>query len=85
MLALAVSGVSLSAYSLVMAGADVLLAVLLWSISDRCFRFPPHLALLYPISIVLALVIAGRSVALAVRGRSTWKGRTLIRVPVRWL
>jgi chlorobactene glucosyltransferase len=85
MLALAVVGVPLSAYSLTMAGAGVLLAALLWGISDRYFRFPLYLALLYPISIVLALVIAGRSVALAVRGRSTWKGRTLVRVPVRWL
>lgn len=83
--ALAVVGVPLSTYSLAMAGVGVFLSVLLWGISDRCFRFPSHLALLYPISIVLALVIAGRSVALAVRGRSTWKGRTLVRVPVRWL
>jgi chlorobactene glucosyltransferase len=85
MILLAVAGVPLSAYSLATAAAGVLLALLLWGISDRCFRFPLYLALLYPITIVLALVIAGRSVALAVRGRSTWKGRTLVRVPVRWL
>jgi hypothetical protein len=59
--------------------------VLLWGISDRCFRFPLYLAPLYPITIGLALAVAGRSVVLAARGRSTWKGRTLVRVPVRWL
>ena len=83
--ALAVAGVPLSAYSLATAAAGVFFALLLWGISDRCFRFPLYLALLYPISIVLALVIAGRSLVLAVRGRSTWKERTLVRAPVRWL
>ena len=85
MAALAVAGVPLSAYSLATAAAGVFFALLLWGISDRCFRFPLYLALLYPISIVLVLVIAGRSLALAVRGRSTWKERTLVRAPVRWL
>jgi chlorobactene glucosyltransferase len=83
--ALAVAGVPLSAYSLATAAAGVFFALLLWGISDRCFGFPLYLALLYPISIVLALVIAGRSLALAVQGRSTWKERTLVRAPVRWL
>ena len=85
MVLLAVAGVPLSAYSLATAAAGVFFALLLWGISDRCFRFPLYLALLYPISIVLVLVIAGRSLVLAVRGRSTWKERTLVRAPVRWL
>jgi hypothetical protein len=57
----------------------------LWAISAACFGFPLYLALVYPVTVVLSLFIAGRSVAFALRGRSTWKQRALIPTRVRWL
>ena len=47
-------------------------------------QFPLYLALFYPVTTVLVLFIAARSMALAVRGRSTWKGRTMVRARIRW-
>lgn len=55
-----------------------------WTWLAIVFLLPLWLALLYPLSVLLALVIAVRSVVLAARGRSTWKGRTLIRPQIRW-
>ena len=78
------AGAGIPALDAAIAGAGVAFGVTLWGLSYLRFRFPLWLALLYPISLLLALVIAGRSVALAARGRSTWKGRTLIRPRIRW-
>ena len=55
-----------------------------WGICYLRFGFPAYLIPLYPVTIVLALYIAFRSVLLAVQGQSTWKGRTLVRHRVRW-
>ena len=77
-LALIAAGLLHSTYSVVMAAVGVFLAVLLWGISNARFGFPLYLALLYPVTTVLTLFIAARSVAFAVRGRSTWKGRTCL-------
>ena len=54
--------------------------------ASRIVRFgiPSYLILLYPVTSLLALYIALRSVRLAVQGQSTWKGRTLVRNQVRW-
>lgn len=78
------AGAGIPALDAAIAGAGVAFGIMLWGLSYLRFRFPLWLVLLYPISLLLALVIAGRSVALAVRGRSTWKGRTLIRPQIRW-
>ncbi len=84
-LALIAAGLLHSTYSVVMAVAGIFFAVLLWGISNARFGFPLHLALLYPATIVLVLFIAVRSVVFAVRGRATWKGRTMVQPRVRWL
>ena len=84
LLLLWLAGAGIPALDAAIAGAGVAFGVTLWGLSYLRFRFPLWLALLYPISLLLALVIAGRSVALAARGRSTWKGRTLIRPRIRW-
>jgi len=55
-----------------------------WGMSHLRFGFPARLVPLYPLTMLLALAIALRSVALVRRGRTTWKGRTLAQQPVRW-
>lgn len=55
-----------------------------WGMSHLRFGFPARLIPLYPLTMLLALTIALRSVALVRRGRTTWKGRTLVQRPVRW-
>ena len=48
------------------------------------FGIPAYLISLYPVTLLLATYIAVRSVFLALRGQSTWKGRTLLQNQVRW-
>lgn len=55
-----------------------------WGMSHLRFGFPARLIPLYPLTMLLALAIAVRSVALVRRGQTTWKGRTLAQRPVRW-
>ena len=81
---LGLAGAAIPPLDLAIAGAGTAFALALWGLSHVRFRFPLYLVPLYPVSMILALIIAGRSVALAVRGQATWKGRTLIRPQVRW-
>ena len=62
----------------------VALGLTSWGICALRFRFPAHQVPLYPVTFLLALFVAARSVALVRRGRTTWKGRTLVQGPVRW-
>jgi chlorobactene glucosyltransferase len=62
----------------------VALGLASWGICHLRFGFPLRMTPLYPVTILLALYIAVRSVVLALRGRATWKGRTLAQHPVRW-
>ncbi len=78
------AGAGIATLDAAIAAAGVVFGLTLWGMSHLRFRFPLWLALLYPVSMLLALVIAVRSVALAAAGRSTWKGRTLIRPQIRW-
>jgi chlorobactene glucosyltransferase len=55
-----------------------------WGLAYLRFGIPAYLIPLYPITLLLALYIALRSVRLAAQGQSTWKGRTLVRNRVRW-
>lgn len=55
-----------------------------WGMSHLRFGFPARLVPLYPLTMLLALAIAVRSVALVRRGQTTWKGRTLAQRRVRW-
>lgn len=75
--------------ALVIAGADVLPlfvgqaliavvgAVLLWDIIYRRFGFPRYLVALYPVTILLVVITALRSMILTRSGRATWKERVL--------
>ena len=53
------------------------LCLLLWLISDLRFRIPLIQAVLHPVTMLLMLFIAARSVAWHALGRGTWKGRPL--------
>ncbi len=62
----------------------VALGLASWGLCHLRFGFPAYLIPLYPLTILLALFIAFRSIALVRRGRTTWKGRTLAQHRVRW-
>lgn len=62
----------------------VALGLASWGLCHLRFGFPAHLVPLYPMTILLALFIAFRSIALVRRGRTIWKGRTLGQPRVRW-
>lgn len=59
--------------------------VALWGLAMGRFRFPFYLLPLYPLNVTIFAGIAFRSMLLSLRGRATWKGRTLARQPVRWV
>ncbi len=57
--------------------ASVALALVLWTIFNRRFRFPLYLTLFYPLTVALAVLIALRSLVVTRLGRGVWKGRVL--------
>lgn len=57
---------------------------LVWGLPYGRLRFPLYTAFLYPLSTLLDAIIAVRSLWLALRGASTWKGRTLVKPKIRW-
>mgnify|MGYP005849052077 CR=1 FL=1 len=62
-----------------LASISVTGSLLLWAITYWRFGFPLYLAPLYPVTILLAILVAMRSKALTLTGQATWKGRTLFR------
>lgn len=60
-----------------------LAAMGLWLMACWRLRMPWWLALLYPLTLALAVIIAFRSAYLALLGQASWKGRTLIRPRLR--
>ncbi|TKJ44287.1 glycosyl transferase family 2 [candidate division TA06 bacterium B3_TA06] len=74
-LALRIGGVPISDLSLILAGAAIGISLLLWGISLWRFRFPIHLAFLYPVSMLIGFVIAMYSMIVTLTGRAVWKGR----------
>ena len=83
-LALATTGTTMSGLSLGLAVAAVVLSLLLWGVSTWRFGFPLYLVFLYPLTILLAVTIALSSMVLTIAGRSTWKGRRLIKQKIQW-
>ncbi len=71
------------------AGYGPLLAVgemlALWGIAMARLRFPRRLMFLYPVSMLLLVLIAFRSLLWTATGRATWKGRPLPRQRIRVL
>jgi len=84
MLLLGITGIHVSGVSLGLAAAAVALSLLLWGITHWRFGFPLYLVFFYPITMLLSVAIAMNSMVLTVRGRATWKGRTLARQELRW-
>lgn len=76
-LALGLAGLRLPDVSFWLAALAALGSLLLWTIAYRRFGIPSHLALLYPASMLLAVVIALRSVYATLTGSAMWKGRRL--------
>lgn len=80
----ALLGFPMPALDLAVALAGVAAGLVSWGLCHVRFGFPLYLTPLYPITLLLALVIAVRSVTLVLRERTTWKGRRLIQHSVRW-
>jgi chlorobactene glucosyltransferase len=59
--------------------------LVLWGIVMARLRFPRRLIFLYPVSMLLLVFIAFRSLLWTATGRATWKGRPLSRQRVRIL
>ena len=78
------SGAAISGLSLALAGLAVVISVLLWGLSHRRFGFPFYLALCYPLTVLLAMAIAVWSLVLTLAGRSTWKGRRVVKQKVHF-
>jgi len=74
-LALRIAGVPIPSLPLILAGAAIGISLLLWGISLWRFRFPIHLAFLYPLSMLIGFVIAMYSMIATISGRALWKGR----------
>ena len=83
-LALWFTGVHIPSLSIILAAASVTIASVLWGITYWRFGFPLYLTFLYPVSMILIFTIAMSSIILTLTGRTTWKGRTLIRQKVHW-
>lgn len=83
-LGLGITGMPLSGLSLGLATAAVAVSLLLWGISHWRFGFPLYLVFLYPLSLLLVVAIAMSSMVLTMAGRTTWKGRRLVRHEIRW-
>lgn len=76
-LALGLIGAVVSAANMALASCAVLLSLLLWSLNHWRFGYKLYLVLCYPLSILLAVIIALSSVYLTLSGRGMWKGRRL--------
>lgn len=85
LLLLGMGGASIPAPMLSWSAVQVALSVLLFGLCCRRFELPLYLAFGYPATILLAATLAFRSAYLAVTGRSTWKGRILLKPKVRLL
>jgi len=55
----------------------------IWLMVSIKMRLPWHLFLLYPLTMTIASWIGFRSMALTIAGRTTWKGRSLVRHRVK--
>ena len=76
-LALCAFGLPLSPSLCALATVAVVLSLLLWGLAHWRFRFPLYLALFYPVTVTLGVVIAARSMTLTLRGKASWRGRAL--------
>ncbi len=71
-------------YPYSLAALATLESLLLWGMAYHRFRFPLHLVFFYPVSFLLFVLIAARSLFYTMLGQSSWKGRDLARPAWRW-
>ena len=76
-------GLARSAFALWPALLAVGEMLALWGIAMARLRFPLRLVSLYPVSMLLLVLIAFRSLLWTATGRATWKGRTLPRQRIK--
>ncbi|MEO0192462.1 MAG: glycosyltransferase [candidate division WOR-3 bacterium] len=62
----------------------VVLSIMLWGVSHWRSGIPVYFAILYPAIIALIFWISVRSIIFAIKGKATWKDRTLVKYRVRW-
>jgi len=84
-LAMAALGHPFPIFPLEFVPVSVGLSLVLWLTAYRRFRFPAWLALLYPISMALFILIALRSMIHSMAGVASWKNRLLDRAAIRWM
>jgi chlorobactene glucosyltransferase len=77
LLILGLVGLPLPPAAGILSALAVGLALLSWGVVYWQFRLPLYLTLLYPLTIVLAVYLAARSLILSLAGQATWKGRRL--------
>lgn len=70
---------------LLLCAVAILESLALWALAVLPFRFPAYLFLCYLPIVFMSVWIALRSVALSLRGQTTWKGRRIERSNIRWI
>jgi chlorobactene glucosyltransferase len=80
---LAAVGVRMTPAQVNLAALAIAMSLVLWSMLYLRFRHPLYLAVLYPATMVFIVIIAWRSLALTLAGRTTWKGRRVTRPRIR--
>jgi chlorobactene glucosyltransferase len=79
----ALAGVQIAPPLLTLSVIQVLLALTLFGLFYLRFALPLYLTFCYPLTVLMGATLAFRSIFLTLRGRSTWKGRTLLKPKVR--
>jgi chlorobactene glucosyltransferase len=79
----ALMGVQIAPLLLTLSAIQIVLALTLFGLFYRRFELPLYLTCCYPLAVLMGAVLAFRSIFLTLRGRSTWKGRTLLKPKVR--
>ena len=79
----ALMGVQIAPLLLTLSAIQIVLALTLFGLFYRRFDLPLYLTCCYPLTVLMGATLALRSIFLTLRGRSTWKGRTLLRPKVR--
>jgi chlorobactene glucosyltransferase len=61
------------------------LSLALWLVPYERLGLSWYLGALYPLTLLVIELVAARSLWLSVTGRLVWKGRALVRPPLRWI
>jgi chlorobactene glucosyltransferase len=76
-------GAQMAPLLVTLSAIQVVLALTLFGLFYRRFELPLYLTFFYPLTVLMGAALAFRSIFLTLRGRSTWKGRTLLKPKVR--